>query len=195
MRSFLAVLMLTSVEVVAQPLPPEAETIVAGYEKKAAAIRDKAERDVQPHTDQAIAALQSLQDQYCQKKKLDEAVAIRDRIRLLRGVRPDPGAVSAQAADIGKTFLYEVTGTTTGSVWGTEVYTSDTNLGTAAVHQGLLKPGEKDILKVKIIAGQTQYMGTTKNGVTSMPYGEWNTSFVISRPSLTRPDQAPAQPK
>lgn len=183
--------LVTSLHAAAQGLPPEAEAIVSAYEKKAAAIREKAERETQPHTNQAIAALQALQDAYCQKKKLDEAVAIRDRIRALRGVLPDPGALSVQATDIGKTFLFEVTGATTGSVWGTEVYTSDTHLGTAAVHQGLLKPGERDVLKVKVIAGQNEYLGTTKNGVTSQGYGAWSVSFVIGRPASARVEPSP----
>lgn len=196
MRSLFSFLMLvTSFSAAAQTLPPEAEALVATYEKKAAAIREKAERETQPHTDKAIAALQALQDAYCKKAKLDEALAIRDRIRALRGVLPDPGALSVQATDLGKTFLFEVTGATTGSVWGTEVYTSDTHLGTAAVHQGLLKPGERDVLKVKVIAGQNEYLGTTKNGVTSQGYGAWSVSFVIGKPVSQRTDPAPEPTK
>jgi len=51
------------------------------------------------------------------------------------------------------------------------------------VHQGLLKPGERDVLKVKVIAGQAQYAGSTKNGVTSNDDGPWSVSFVIGRPT------------
>ncbi len=165
----------------AQTLPTEAEKVVAAYEKNANAIREKAEKETQPHLDKAIAALQALQDSYCQQKRLDEALAIRERIRSLRGILPDPGALSVQAADIGRTFLFEVTGSTSGGVWGTEVYTSDTYLGAAAVHQGLLKPGEKGVLRVKVINGQQQYLGSVKNGVTSQSYGEWTVSFTMSR--------------
>ena len=196
MRSLVcSMVLVTSLHAAAQALPPEAEALVVAYEKKAAAIREKAERETQPHTDKTIAALQALQDAYCKKAKLDEAVAIRDRIRALRGVLPDPGALSVQATDIGKTFLFEVTGATTGSVWGTEVYTSDTHLGTAAVHQGLLKPGERDVLKVKVIAGQNDYLGTTKNGVTSQGYGAWSVSFVIGKPGPAKAEPAPEPAK
>lgn len=191
MRSCCGLLVLvTSFSAAAQGLPPEAEAIVAAYETKAAAIREQAERETQPHAEKAMAALQALQDAYCQKKKLDEALAIRERIRALRGVLPDPGALSVQPSDVGKTFLFEVTGATTGSVWGTEVYTADTHLGTAAVQQGLLKPGERDVLKVKIIAGQKEYLGSTRNGVTSQSYGPWNVSFVISKPGPARSEPA-----
>lgn len=177
----LALSCLVSLSVAAQTLPPEAEKVVAAYEKSANAIREKAERETQPHLDKAIAALQALQDSYCQQKKLDEALAVRERIRALRNIFPDPGPLSVQPSDIGRTLLYEVTGSTDGSVWGTEVYTSDTHLGAAAVHQGLLKPGEKGVLRVKVINGQQQYLGTVKNGVTSQGYGEWTVSFTMSR--------------
>lgn len=53
------------------------------------------------------------------------------------------------------------------------------------MHQGLLKPGERDVLKVKVIAGQAQDVGSTKNGVTSNDDGPWSVSFVIGRPTPT----------
>jgi hypothetical protein len=192
MRAFLLVVLSAS-SVFAQTLPPEAQSVLSTYEKKAQAIRDKAEREMQPHLDKAIAELQALQDQYCQQKKLDEAVAIRDRIRQLRGIQSDPGALRVSEADIGKTMLFEVTGGTSGVVWGTEVYTSDSHVGTAAVHQGLLKPGEKAVVRVKVIPGQASYLGSTKNGVTSTSYGTWGVSFVLGRASAT--PESPATPR
>ncbi|MDX2012330.1 MAG: LCCL domain-containing protein [Myxococcaceae bacterium] len=147
---------LLSTTVLAQTLPAEAQAVLSNYEKKAQAIREKADRETQPHLDKALGELQALQDQYCQQKKLDEAVAIRDRIRQLRGIQSDPGALHVTEADIGKTMLFEVTGVTSGSVWGTEVYTSDSHVGTAAVHQGVLKPGEKAVVRVKVIPGLTR---------------------------------------
>jgi hypothetical protein len=192
MRSLLLIVFSASTAF-AQTLPPEAQAVLSTYEKKAQAIREKAERETQPHLDKAIAELQALQDQYCQQKKLDEAVAIRDRIRQLRGVQSDPGALRVTEADIGKTMLFEVTGTTSGAVWGTEVYTSDSHVGTAAVHQGLLKPGEKAVVRVKVIPGQASYLGSTKNGVTSTSYGAWGVSFVLGRASPVA--ESPATPR
>jgi len=61
MRSFVcSMVLVTSLHAAAQVLPPDAEAIVTAYKKKAAAIREKAERETQPHTAQAIAALQAL---------------------------------------------------------------------------------------------------------------------------------------
>src|SRR5213079_554523 len=65
-------------------------------------------------------------------------------------VKPDPGNVQAQRGQDGKAFYFEVVGTTTGTVWGTEVYTDDSALAAAAVHAGLLKSGERGVIKVTI---------------------------------------------
>lgn len=171
--------MLLSFSVFAQTT--DADAIVSAYEKKAAAIREKAEQELQPHKDKAVAALQALQDTLCQQKKLDEALAVRERIRALRGVKPNPGALHLEAADIGKTLLFDVTGSTEGAVWGTEVFTSDTHLAAAAVHLGLLKPKESAVLRVRVIAGQSAYVGSAQHGVTSQPYGPWPVSFTLER--------------
>ncbi|MBM4780352.1 MAG: hypothetical protein GQE15_21835, partial [Archangiaceae bacterium] len=47
----LALSCLVSLSVAAQTLPPEAEKVVAAYEKSANAIREKAEKETQPHLD------------------------------------------------------------------------------------------------------------------------------------------------
>ena len=44
--------------------------------------------------------------------------------------------------EIGGRFYYLVTGDVDGPLWGTDVYTSDSSLAKAAVHAGLVKPGE-----------------------------------------------------
>jgi hypothetical protein len=81
----------------------------------------------------------------------------------------------------------QVTGTTEGSVWGSDVYTDDSTLGAAAVHAGLLKPGEKALLKVKILPGRAEYSGCERNGVTSRPYAEWGGSFSLEKANLAAP--------
>ena len=94
---------------------------------------------------------------------------------------PDPGEVLASPQDVGKSYLYEVTGSAEGSIWGTEVYTTESHLASAAVHAGVLAPGEKGVVRVRIIAGQKSYLGSTHNGVTSEGYGPWNCSFTVER--------------
>ncbi len=65
------------------------------------------------------------------------------------------------------------------SVWGTGVYTSDSSIGSAAVHMGLLTFEKGGEVTIEIRKGQTSYEGSTRNGVSTSSYGEWGGSFVF----------------
>jgi len=179
----LALLLSASAPALAQEavLPADAQAIVDQFQRASGAIRAKAEKEIDPLRRDAVAKLKAIQDQHCRAARLDEALAVRATINQILGVNPDPGALRVTPDEIGTVRMYQVTGTTTGAVWGTEVYTSDSNLGAAAVHMGLLKPGEKGIIRVRVIDGQQAYQGSTRNGVTSSNYGPWNVSFTIER--------------
>src|SRR5205823_4787332 len=56
--------------------------------------------------------------------------------------RPDPGDLRGWEGAVGSEPLFRVTGRTDGSIYGTDVYTSDSKLATAAVHAGVLRAGE-----------------------------------------------------
>jgi hypothetical protein len=101
---------------------------------------------------------------------------------------PDPGTLVGLQNQVGRTYLFQVTGSATGSVWGTGIYTADSTLATAAVHAGVLRPGETGVVRVRIVPGRAAYTGSTRNGVTS---GSWNAypgAYTISRatPALGR---------
>ena len=66
----------------------------------------------------------------------------------------------------GEALTFAVTGSTDGRVWGTDLYTDDSDLSTAAVHAGLLAPGESGTVTVLIEGGQPGYEGSTRNGVS-----------------------------
>jgi hypothetical protein len=66
---------------------------------------------------------------------------------------------------------------TLGAVWGTDVYTDDSSLCTAAVHAGLIALAGGGPVTIEIVAGQSAYRGSTRNGVTSRDYGSWGGSF------------------
>ena len=112
-----------------------------------AAIQKKADEEKRVRREKTITALQELQDKYTREAKLDEAVAIRDRIRRLKladvQVYRDPGSLSSFQEHIGQSFHFEVVGSGSGWLWGTEVYTGDSTLAAAAVHSGVLTPGQK----------------------------------------------------
>src|SRR5262249_55050908 len=65
-------------------------------------------------------------------------------------VLPDPGTAQSLGSKLGAVFFFRVTGTPTGSLWGTDVYTNDSAIAKAAVHAGLLKVGETGVVKVTI---------------------------------------------
>lgn len=68
-----------------------------------------------------------------------------------------------------------------GSVWGTETYTDDSSVCSAAVHAGLINPVEGGRVVVEIAPGEESYEGTEANGVTSQDYGSWDGSFTFPK--------------
>jgi LCCL domain len=70
---------------------------------------------------------------------------------------------------------------TLGRVWGTDVYTDDSSLCTAAVHAGLITLAGGGSVIIEIVAGQGAYAGSTRNGVSTLDYGGWPGSFRFVR--------------
>jgi len=70
-------------------------------------------------------------------------------------------------------------GGTLRSVWGTDVYTDDSSVCTAAVHAGLVTAAAGGSVTIEIRPGQASYTGSTRNGVTALSYGSWGGSFVF----------------
>jgi hypothetical protein len=82
---------------------------------------------------------------------------------------------------VGATYYFRITGTTDGQVWGTDTYTRDSVLGTAAVHAGLLKPGETAVLRVTVVPPLNAYPGTVRHGVTTTDYGPFPHAWRLSK--------------
>ena len=66
-----------------------------------------------------------------------------------------------------------------GSVYGTDTYTDDSSICTAAVHAGLLTVADGGKVTIEIAPGADSYGGTTANGVTSASYGAFEGSFTF----------------
>jgi hypothetical protein len=94
-------------------------------------------------------------------------------------VLPDPGSLTGLRDQIGKTFAFKVTGSADRSIWGTETYTADSGLATAAVHMGVLKIGETGIVRVTIVPPPPTFAGTTQNGLTSSSYGSYPGAYKV----------------
>ncbi|MEA2724272.1 MAG: hypothetical protein QOH59_2043 [Gemmatimonadales bacterium] len=67
-------------------------------------------------------------------------------------------------------------------VWGTDVYTSDSSICSAAVHAGLLTPASGGTVALKVSAGRDAYTGSERNGVVSDTYGGWQSSLELMKP-------------
>ncbi len=66
-----------------------------------------------------------------------------------------------------------------GNLWGTDTYTDDSSVCTAALHTGLLNTTTGGIVTIEIRPGLDDYVGSTRNGVTSDSYGSWDGSYVV----------------
>lgn len=66
-----------------------------------------------------------------------------------------------------------------GSVWGTDTYTDDSSVCSAAVHQGIINTEEGGRVVVEIAPGEGEYEGSEANGVTSDDYATWAGSFTF----------------
>jgi hypothetical protein len=167
-------------------LPAAAREIYKQYEADVEEVYRKADFEAKKGRETTAVELKKIQDLLCKEDKLDEAIAVRDAIRLVRlGVTaalPDPGYVNNGAQDIGNVYYYQTTGVITGgAIYGTDVFTTGSHLGMAAVHSGILKEGQKGVVKVTILPGQANYPSTTRNGITSTAYGAYNVSFKVER--------------
>jgi len=85
----------------------------------------------------------------------------------------DQGFLAAEAPpnmlelchDIGANYYFRVRGDTEGQAWGSGPYTGDSSLSLAAVHAGLVKPGDNAVVKVTVVDPLSKYQGSIRNNV------------------------------
>lgn len=63
-------------------------------------------------------------------------------------------------------------------VWGSDIYSDDSSLCSAAVHAGVISRKGGPIT-IEIRSGLTSYRGSKRNRVASKEYGAWEGSFVV----------------
>jgi hypothetical protein len=81
----------------------------------------------------------------------------------------------------GSVLILDVVGASSGSVWGSDVYTTDSTIAAAAVHAGVLRDGQRGRVKITVLDGRDSYAGSTRHGVTSSSWGSYGGSFRIER--------------
>lgn len=77
------------------------------------------------------------------------------------------------------TYVCPGQGMLSSRLWGTNVYTDDSSICTAAVHAGYIEAASGGSVTIEIRPGQAGYQGVTRNGVTSRSYGAYSGSFVF----------------
>jgi hypothetical protein len=83
-----------------------------------------------------------------------------------------------------------------GSIWGTDVYTDDTDVCTAAAHAGAITRVSGGVVTIEIRPGLDHYEGSERNGIESGTFPEWGGSFVIvSGEPRGRWDRRPPPPR
>ncbi|MFM8420643.1 MAG: YDG domain-containing protein, partial [Verrucomicrobiota bacterium] len=96
---------------------------------------------------------------------------------------------SLRTSGYGSGFSYyqKVTGATTGAIWGTGIYTDDSQVATAAVHIGLVAPGSTINVQITLTGWGNNFVGSIRNGVSSYSW----LSYYGGSYQLTRaPDQS-----
>lgn len=66
-----------------------------------------------------------------------------------------------------------------GPVWGSGPYTGDSDICTAARHSGAIGAGG-GLIEVTRLPGQSDYPGSTENGVQTEPWGSYEVSFDVA---------------
>jgi hypothetical protein len=89
-------------------------------------------------------------------------------------------SASAFKNDVGMVYKFECPADgVESSVWGSDIYTQDSSICTAAVHAGVITLAEGGTVTLEFRPGRLTYGSTLRNGIKSSTYGEYAHSFVV----------------
>jgi hypothetical protein len=127
-----------------------------------------------------MKVIQELVAHFERQKKLsrDELKSLLDQGFLASDA---PARIQDLCGTPGTTYYFRVTGASDGSVWGTDVYTGDSALATAAVHADAVSAGETAVVRVTVMPPLAQYQGSVRHGVSSHDYGRFGTAYRVDR--------------
>jgi len=81
----------------------------------------------------------------------------------------------------GQSFTHECPpGGTLGTVWGTDVYSDDSSICSAAVHAGRVTLAQGGSVTVFVHPGRARYAGSERNGVTTRQFATFPGSFAFT---------------
>lgn len=82
--------------------------------------------------------------------------------------------------EAGRTYRFECPPDgTPGIVWGSDIYTQDSSICTAAVHAGIITLERGGTITLEYRPGRPIYGSTTRNGIKSHPFGQYPRSFIV----------------
>lgn len=165
----------------------EIDAIRRRCDERVADLQTEAAQELSPLLRTLFQRLKQMQAEFLKDGLLDEALAVRNRLRAMRsdlfGVKPDPGNLTEYGtADYGRSLLFEVVGSSDGNIWGTDSYTADSRLAVAAVHAGAVRIGERALVRVTLVDGSDAvHTGSERYGVRSLDYGNYSLAFTVER--------------
>lgn len=165
----------------------KADEIKRAAEGEVARTQAEAAKELSPLLRDLFHQLKAMQAEFMKEGKLDEALAVRNRLRGLRsdlfGVKADPGNMTDfTSADFSKALVFEVVGSADGNIWGTDIYTGDSRLAVAAVHAGAVRVGERALVRVTLSSGSERtFDGSERYGIRSLDYGNYSLAFRVER--------------
>lgn len=112
------------------------------------------------------------------------AVQVGDGVPRLTGSQPGGSGWTATAAarrgKNGQRFSFTCPpGGSPAHVWGTDTYTDDSSVCTAAVQAGLVTLASGGTVTIEIRPGASSYTGSSRHGITSESYGSWKGSYAF----------------
>jgi hypothetical protein len=66
------------------------------------------------------------------------------------------------------------------TVWGTDTYTDDSSICTAAVHAGVINVEAGGAVSLQPVGAVQSYVASSRNGVPSREYGAWPNAFSVA---------------
>lgn len=181
--------------VVSSGLPDDAQKLVDQFAQQEESARREAEDKIARQRLELVQRLQALQTTYTKAGDLDNAIAVRNRVRQLQAIAGLPVVTirpaSLDGATAGRSYNFSmpedqpfdlpVKGSIARPIWGDGIYTGDSSVAVAAVHAGLVAPGEVKFVRVTPLPGMSEYAGATRNGVTSLAFSNYGRSYRVDR--------------
>jgi hypothetical protein len=89
-------------------------------------------------------------------------------------------SASMVSFETGKTYKFKCPSDGKESaVWGTDIYTLDSSICTAAVHAGKLTLESGGSVTIELRPGESSYKGSMRNGIKTNDYAQYGSSFVV----------------